>query len=228
MKNLFYAVIIIFLSQNVLAQVVNINGAPTFLVLDDNDGLDSSLSPEDKRKIRLKKYLTEGFKPAMFNSDKEVFFLRYNIYEDEMEFTKDKKVYYIQKTENTKITFRTMNKTYQCLNYDSNLGYYLVHIEPSPDKMGLITKESVKFIEGKKATSNYDQDRPANFLRQKDKHYLVINQSLYKLPKKKKDFLSLFKSKDSTIKQYMKKNKLNYQKIKDLKEILYFYNTLQS
>lgn len=225
MKKLLFLLIAISCFQISNSQVFNVNGVDSFLVLDKDDGLDSNLSPEDKRKIRLKKYLTEGFKPANIGKDKSVFFLRYNIYADQMEFVKEEKVYYLKKEKDTKLTFRTLQKTYQVLELNGDLGYYVLQSES--DKMGLVTKEIVRFIEAQKARTNYDEDKPADYRRQKDQHYFVVSGELYKVPKKKKDFYAFFKSNQGAIKKYMKKEKLGYKSAKDLIKIVAFNNSLK-
>ncbi len=224
MKKFFLPFLFVLSLVSVNAQIININGVPSLLVVDNNDGLDSKLSAEDKRKIRLKKYLTEGFKPSKIDDQKKIFFLRYNIFEDQMEFVKDDNLYYMQKNLNTKVFFRTLSKTYKCLNHNRDLGYYTLHIES--DKLGLVTKETVRFIEAKKAETSYGEDKPANFRRQKDQHYFVMDNQLYKVEKKKKDFLAFFKSNQGAVKKHMKSKKLSYKNISDLKEIVKFYNSI--
>lgn len=76
MKNLFLSLSFIFiLSFSVNAQMIRVNGVESFLANDSNT-FDSSLSAEDIRKIKLKKYLTEAFEPATIDNDskKEFFF----------------------------------------------------------------------------------------------------------------------------------------------------------
>lgn len=155
---------------------------------------------------------------------KKNFFLRYNIFEDQMEFSNETDIYFLKKSLNKKIYFKKLNKTYVCLDFNGDLSYFVLHIES--DKVGVVTKEIVKFIEAKKAKTGYDEDKPADYRRQNDEHYLVAQNNLYKLPKKKKDFISFFKSNENAIKKYMKDNKLDYEKINDLKKIIVFNNGL--
>ena len=85
----------------------------------------------------------------------------------------------------------------------------------------------IKFVEAKKTNSSYGSDKPADFKRRKDELYLAIdNKTLVKLSKKKKEFYNAFGDKAGQIKSYIKKNKLKHQSMKDLKNIIAYYNTL--
>lgn len=205
-------------------QLIKVNGVESFLAVENKDFDQTQLSPEDIRKIKLKKYLTEGFKPSSIDGNKEVFYLRYNMYEDQMEFVKEEKVYFLKKNSNLKILFRTLKKTYKCMNLNGDLNYFLLHIES--EKLGLVTRESVKFIKPQKAKTSYGTDKPADYRRQKDITYFTLNNELYKVPKKKKDFLAFFKSNQNEIKKFMKAKKLGYKNIEDLKMIVTFNNSL--
>lgn len=206
------------------AQLIRVNGVESFLVVDNNEFDLSKFSASDIKKIKLKKYLTEGFKPASIEGNKSVFYLRYNLYEDQMEFTKEDQIYFMRKNLGDKIKFRTLNRTYVCKEFKGKPMYFLLNFES--DKIGLLTKESVTYVKAKKAQTNYDEDKPADYKRQKDKYYLVISGELSKVPKKKKDFIALFQSKKAQIKQYMKSQNLSHKKISDLEKILIFNNKL--
>ena len=170
-------------------------------------------------------YLTEGFKPANVGDEKNVFFLRYNIYEDQMEFVKEEKVYYLKKDKNSKILFRTLNKTYKCFDLNGDLEYFNVVVESS--KIGLASKEKVQFTEAKKARTNYDDDKPADYRRLNDEYYFIKDNMVIKMPKKKKDFLSFFKKNESDVKKHMKSEKLSHKDLDDLKKIVLFNNSLK-
>ena len=221
MKKIFILLFSISLSL-CNAQLIRVNGVESILAV-DNDEFDlSKLSKEDIRKIKLKKYLTKGFKPASVGQNKAVFYLRYNLYADQMEFVKDEQVYFMKKNENDKVTFRTLNKTYVCKTLNGKLSYFLLNLES--DKIGLATKQSVKYIKAQKAKTNYDQDKSADYKRQKDQYYFIVSNELFKVPKKKKDFMAFFNSRNKDVKKYVKSNKLNYKKINDIKKILIFIN----
>ena len=178
---------------------------------------------EELKKIQHKKYLSQDYKPAFVDDFDQKAFLRYNIFEDEMEFVKDENIYYVQKAVGRKIRF-TDNSLYRVYALNGKLQFFLVHKD---GKNVLLGKHLIKFVEAKKTNSSYGSDKPADFKRRKDELYLAIdNKTLVKLSKKKKEFYNAFGDKAGQIKSYIKKNKLKHQSMKDLKNIIAYYNTL--
>lgn len=215
------ALLMVFLGlQFVNGQVINVNGVDTFFNLDNDVSKESDLSPE----VLSKKYLTEGFKPASIDNQGKVFFLRYNIYENEMEFAKDAGVYYMRKAVGTRVHFRTLKTTYECFEVDGKLLFYQVYDENDSSKLRLITKQSVRYTKAEKAINSYDVDKPAKYTRRKDEQFFVLNNEVYEIPRKKKDFYAFFKTSSKDIKDYMKKEKLGYKDPEDLTKIVEYYN----
>ena len=179
---------------------------------------------EALRKIAHKKYLTSDYKPAKVDEIKGSAYLRYNIYQDEMEFVKDKQIYYLKKEKGRKICFPQQNTTYQLFEVNGNLKYFIVQNEGATI---LLTRQIIKFVEAREPQSSYQKGTPADYKRKSDEHFLALNNaSIIKLPSKKKSFYNAFGSKASEIKDYMKKNKLGYKDLDDLKKIVHHFNTL--
>lgn len=216
-------ILFVFLSlTSIHSQVFRVNGVDSFLAVENDNSMFDGLSESEIQKVKLKKYLTDGFKPVIVNGEKSTFFIRYNIYEDQMEFVKDEQVYYLGKAPKNRVKFRTMNKTYICLNWNGDPHYFELILEA--DKIGLVAKQTVKFIEPKKATTSYGVDKPADFKRSKDVYYFTKNGELYKTPSKKKDFINFFENQSDKVKKYMKKEKLSHRDSKDIVKILNFIN----
>jgi hypothetical protein len=94
-------------------------------------------------------------------------------------------------------------------------------------KNSLLVKQESRFIEPRKANSTYAQDKKADFKRRKDVYYLALeNGNLVKLSTKKKDFANAFKGKEKEIKAFIKKNRLNPKKLKDMETVVDYFNTL--
>jgi len=198
--------------------MIRVNGYETIL---SPKGAESI--PEELKKIQYKKYVTQDYKPAFVDDFKEKAFLRYNIFDDQMEFVKDDNIYYLKKEAGRKIRF-TDNTLYEVYPSNGKPQFFLVHRD---GKNALLAKQVVKFIEAKQATSGYDSNKPADYKRRKDELYLVLDgKGLVKLPSKKKDFFKLFGSNSGAVKDYMKKNKLGTKKVKDLKKVVQFLNEL--
>ena len=186
--------------------------------------IDKSLSEEDVN-LQKKKYLFYSYNEAAVDDYDTKAFVRYNIFDDEMEFVKDESIYYLAKEIGRKIRFINTNSIYKVFEFKGELHFFKVHVE---GKNSLIAKQKVRYIEEKVAKSGYDRAKPANYKRLKDELYLVIdNKKMVKLSKKsKKEFFKSFGDKSSEIQKYAKKNKLGRKSIEDLKKIVTYYNTL--
>jgi hypothetical protein len=200
------------------AQSININGFET--VLNPTGSNDVS---EDLKKIQYKKYLNRDYKPAHVDDFKQKAFLRYNIYDDEMEFVKGDNIYYLKKEVGRKVKFDN-NSHYEVFELNGDLNFFLVH---QKGKNSLLAKQVVKFYEGREASSGYDKAKPADFKRKSDVLYILKEgNNLVRVPSKKKDFFNLFGSNANAVKSYMKKNKLNFKKSNDLKKVVAYVDTL--
>ena len=114
---------------------------------------------------------------------------------------------------------------YKVYDFKGELHFLKVHLD---GENSLLAKQRVRYIEAKVAKSGYDRARPANYKRLKDELYLILDNKLIKLSKKgKKDFYKLFGSKATVVKEYMKKNKLGYKSIEDLKKVLQYLNEVK-
>lgn len=205
-------------SMTIQSQMIRVNGYETALSPKTFTEL-----PEELKKIQHKKYLTQDYKPAYVDDFEEQTFLRYNIYEDQMQFVKGGNLYDLQKEVGRTIRF-TDNTVYQVYQLNGKEQFFLVHISGN---YSLLAKQSVRFVEGKKATTGYNKDKPADFKRKKDKLYLTVSgKGLVEVPKKKKDFYQLFGANSNAIKDYMKENKLSYKRDKDVKKVVQFLNGL--
>lgn len=229
MKQLLLFTITFFLTLVINGQ--SIQSAPAFggiRVLEINS-IDNNIggyeySEEDKIKLLQKKYLTHGYNASFIDEFKTTAYVRYNLFDDQMEFVKGENIYFLKKELNRKIRFTTLNITYKAYDLKGELHFFAVHVE---GENSLLAKQSVRFVKPKKATTTYGKDKPADFKRNKDELYLAINnKKLIKIPTNKKKFYTVFGSKSSDIKSYMKKNKLSYKNFEDVKKAVFYFNTL--
>lgn len=159
-------------------------------------------------------YLTPSFQNAQIDKNKKKYQLRYNIYQDEMEFIRDGKTYYTYKEENQIINFIDLKKVFKILKYKENLNYYQIKIE---GKYSLYTKLNVQFNQGRPPKNNFEINIPASYVKKEDKIFVSFNNNeLIKLPKKKKGFYKIFGSESNQVKKFMKSNKLDRKKTEDL------------
>jgi hypothetical protein len=173
--------------------------------------------------MEQKKYLVYAYEIASVDDYDTKAYVRYNIYEDQMEFVKDKSIYYLTKEVGRKVHFKESGFSYKVFELKGEMGFFKVYLE---GKTSLVAKQTVKYVDAKVAKSGYDRAKPADYKRKKDELYISFNKALVKVPSKKKDFYPLFGSNAEAMKTYMKKNKLSHKKINDLKKIVTHSNTL--
>lgn len=178
----------------------------------------------DIEKIKHKTYLTSNYEPATINDLKETVFLRYNMFKDEMEFTKNGNVYYMNKNKDIVITFKNLNSTYKTLFYKDKLQYFQIHNQGDNQ---LLSKQIVSYLEPKPAATSYQKAKPADFKRESDKYYVKFqDNSIVELPTRKKNFYEVFGNNSQEIKKFVKANKISIKDINDLKQVINYYNTL--
>ena len=182
------------------------------------------MDEESRRKLLKKQYLTIAYNPCYIDEFKTLAYLRYNLYDDQMEFVKNENIYYLKKEKGRKIQFTIPRSVYKIYELDGDLEYFLVQVE---GKSSLLVKQSSRFLKPRKATTSYGVDKPADFKRSKDVYYIVFNdESVVKIPMKKKELHIIFGTKKTMIKEYVKKNKLNPKNLEDLEKLVVYYNTL--
>tara|TARA_R110002072_G_scaffold95197_16_gene209853 strand:+ start:12280 stop:12975 length:696 start_codon:yes stop_codon:yes gene_type:complete len=185
--------------------------------------IDRAAEKESEELVK-KKYLTYSYEIATVDSYDTKAYVRYNIFDDEMEFVKDESIYYLAKEEGRKVHFTASGFTYKVYELNGDLHFFKLLQE---GKNSLVAKQGIRYIDAKAALSGYDRAKPANYKKLKDELYLALeDKTLVKLSKKKNQFFSAFGSKESVMKAYMKKNRLNYKNRTDLEKAVAYFNTL--
>ncbi|WP_312765265.1 hypothetical protein [Epilithonimonas sp.] len=165
------------------------------------------------------KVIIEGYSKNVQN-------LRYNAYDDEMEFKEGEDVYFTNKEEGLKIDFPTLKKTYQCLNYsydNKNRFGYLVLLVENP-KYSLFKKEKIELLKGEKSPNAYSKDANDYYAKQKDVYLIKKDNTFSKLPKNQKEFTNDFSLNKTEFDKFIKYNKLSFSKEEDLKKIIGYLN----
>jgi len=120
--------------------------------------------------------------------------MRYNSYEDEMEFIRNMNDQVLVLTNRNKIdSIRLENKTYQYLkvieDQTVNSGYF---VKLSTGECSLYKKSSKRFQEEKPPQSGYEDYVPPSFIQEEDGFYLSFdNAPLIKIPERKKKIQEL-------------------------------------
>lgn len=221
MKKLVLAGVLFFLAQISFSQTQRIRTVEDLVLIKSSKETES----ERMKRIDHKKYYTKDFIHALIDNMIEPVSLRYNIYEDQMEFVKSGEVYYLDKVLGAKIRFTLQDKTYVVFNLNGKLNYF--NMLSTGKSASLLAKEIVKFIDSKPAKNGYDSDKPADFDRKDDEYYLSLDgENVLEIPRRRKEFYNVFKDNSEKIKIYIKENKLSHKDENDLIRIILYYNSL--
>ncbi len=155
--------------------------------------------------------------------------LRYNAYDDEMEFQDKEQTYYTNKEEGIKILFPSLKKTYVSSNYvvegKSKFGYLVLLIENS--KYSLYKREKIELLKGEKSPSAFGKDANDYYAKEKDL-YLIKKDSIFiKFPKNSKDFIEQFDLNKSEFESFANSNKVNFSKEESLIKLVDYLNQVK-
>ena len=127
------------------------------------------------------KVIIEGYSKNVQN-------LRYNAYDDEMEFKEGEDIYFTNKEEGLKIDFPALKKTYQCLNYSydnkNRFGYLVLLVDNQ--KYSLFKREKIELLKGEKSPNAYSKDANDYYAKEKDVYLIKKDNTFSKLPKNHK------------------------------------------
>ncbi len=156
-------------------------------------------------------------------------FVMYNGYTDEMEISaiEDSIDFYRLKKESSSYYIKLYNKLYRAYVSGYEMNYFVIISDNDSNKMTLLKKEKVVFIKKQDENVSLIKNEPSSFRRIKDLYYLKVDQLVYKVPKGKRSFFSLFKENTDQIKAYVKEKKLKINGELDLLEIIAFANSLE-
>lgn len=211
MKNILYLFLIIN-SQFCFAQIglgINANTFYEKLYFKNNE--------YEYKDIKGSPYLKAEFQLAQIGNDYKDIPSRYNSYTDSFEFKKDEAVYIIPKEDNlSRITFQVTREAFVLFNLDGNKTY----LKEIDKEAGLYKKITTVFREFKKASSSYEEDIPASFEQLAPKYFLLNNGNLIEITKK--NLSNNFPDKEKSLKDFIKKNNLGFDKENDLIKIASF------
>lgn len=184
--------------------------------------------------IKGSKYLNEDFTITKISSmPDQVFGVRYNVYDDEMEFQgADNTVYALNKDDDSvKITFTGTNESYNIFNYTDDSGRqkkgYFIKLN-SEGEVLILKKHRIVFFDEQPSKTGYDAPKPAMYKNVKDRIYIKLaNKEAVLLPTKKKKLVkALFPENSKTILDFINSNKIKLTKEADLIIFANYLNTL--
>jgi len=202
------------------------------LLSDNINDLDNSLSfvtkPKPEGETEGSPYVDDDFKPVRIEGiTKKLPKMRYNAYEDEMEFEINGKTNYIVKNQNVKINFPDNNKTYVLTRYqleDKEINGYLV-ILVNEGKYKLYKKETVELLVNQNNKNiPYLNEKPPVYERNKDIFLILYNGKFYKVQKNWKEIAKELSVDNSKLNDFIKKNKISVKDEGDLIRLVEFLN----
>ncbi|KPH11450.1 hypothetical protein [Chryseobacterium sp. ERMR1:04] len=169
---------------------------------------------------KFEKVTIDGF-------SKNVQDLRYNAYEDEMEFTQNNENYFVDKTDGLVVNFPELKKTYIVKDYtylgNKKLGYLML-LNKKDAKYGLFKREKVELIPGEKSPNAYGKDANDYFAKEKDLYLISNGNQFYKFPKDIDELAVLLSLDKNELQSFAKSNKINFNKEADLIKLVDFIN----
>lgn len=174
-------------------------------------------------------YLNKEYQVGTVQTDGDIIYsdipLRYNCFEDVLEFTKNKVSYdLIPKTIVKRAEFG--GQVFSCKDYESKGGteksYFEILVE---GKASLLVHYSIKFFE-KEPLKGYAEPKPARFDDFEKNYYISINNSPAKKISNNKKWIEILADKQKDVDSYISKQKLSVKKAEDMKKIIGYYNSL--
>lgn len=229
MKKILTLIVAFGFSYNCLAQAII---SKELRNMGDQVELDNMQAADGSRYVNVKgtPYLTDFFVPATIYPDDDLFFVKYNLVDDEMEvkLSATKTIILDNSFKKYTIVFKESKETFVTLNEAGKKDpSYFIEIKKT-DNISLYKKKTKNFIQATKATDNYSKDKPARFSKLEEVFYVQLTSdgSVTELPKKRKAFLKLFQNNKSEIEGFIKKNKLKLDKEEDLISLFTFIESL--
>ena len=178
-------------------------------------------------------YLNDVFLPASVNKSKTTFFIRFNAFENNIEYRGENDlVMTLVTSDDYKIKLLDGSKREYEMNYYKDEGevvrntfFEKVHIHA---KFVLYLKENIDFRPVRLAKHSFEWHKPAKFIKTKDVFFVqgvtFESKNLTEIPKKEKLFFKLFGEFTQRVKKYIKKEKLEIDRKEDLIRIMEFYH----
>lgn len=173
------------------------------------------------------KDLIQGF-VFFHGGDSAVNYLRYNIYEDEMEYLEGNKIKVVMNPYIVKKIYLN-DKEYLYKDFLVGLrreqGYMITEVTGS---CSVYRRMNVEFEDAKPPASSYDKSTPPTFKRLDDSWLISMGDNPPReFGLSKKVLLEVFGNESEELESYAKKNNLKVRKPEDFLEIVRYYNEKQ-
>lgn len=151
--------------------------------------------------------------------------LRYNIYNDNIEFDTGDGIQALAAPEIVdRVEFGNYTIVYVPYSITKKIrrGFFIVD---EGGKASLLIKPDVAFVEATEPGA-YKQAEPAKFDKKADDYYIKVGLSEAKIISNKNDLTDAFPDHNKEIESFIKANKIKHRKPEDLKQVVQYYNSL--
>ncbi len=173
-------------------------------------------------------YYNPNFLPAKIGEG-SVTLIRYNAYNDQIEFQNGDKVQGLPAEKGKTITTIDGKTSYTYTDYTTDQGEsytgYLISVASYP-ALKIYARQKMLYQPESEPSNGYESTRPATYKKTALKYYIGIkdNPIVYLSPKKK-ELIKLFPGKEAQISEYAKNNKIS-DKDEDMVKLADFLSTL--
>ena len=168
-------------------------------------------------------FINDKFSAALVNNGTTPFQIRFNVYNNIMEYNKDGEILNLTKEQNPVIEFTgTSNGKYKLTSYTDkrkNEEKDYMRVVYEGNKVSFLTLEKIDLKAATKASNSYESDKEAEYIRAKDERYMTLNTTTAVAPSKVKELAKLIPSKEKEIKDFVKANKIDFNEDADLKKL---------
>jgi hypothetical protein len=168
-------------------------------------------------------YLDKNFHIAKIAENPEQLPVRYNSYNDEIEFKKDDKILALpKKSEFSRIQTASPKQILVLLETSDELSGYFFELVNG--KNSLYQKIKTKFTDYVPAPNGYASDKPATFKTLDPVYYIKTEKGFIKKPKNQRDIIEQFPDKKEGLTTFFKSNKIKFDKEEDLIKLVTYLN----
>ena len=155
------------------------------------------------------RYLTEQYQNTKVNKGTQNFLIRYNAYNDVMEYKNGSDILELVKDKNTHFEFQN-GAIYELFKYEfNNKTVERYHRVLVSNKNATISKyQSIKLIPASKAANSYESDKQATYKENEEIFFLTYNNQTFEFDGKQKSLEKIISGKSDAIKAFYKQNKI--------------------
>jgi hypothetical protein len=170
-------------------------------------------------------YTFSEFVPVKVGGEQQIFTVRYNVFNDRMEFQDNDNIYeYYPNINDKEFLLLGINKKYHYVTYKNKDGKstngYLLEIYKGKGNT-LFKKEKIKFVPGQVSKTGYDRTYPDKYVKDSDVLYIQFGSGdIVEIPTNRKEFVKIFGENESKVNDLIKKEGYSFKNERDIIQIM--------